>query len=907
MNQVVLQSLQAISTGYSVFEKDQVLTHDQLNTVAEYFDDQTRLTRVKLLGVGIVCGLRVSPEEAKVTVSKGAGITTDGDLLYFAADTVFDRFKLYDESGPKYAPFSAAITAKKVFELVPKGAEAAADPPAHVLGRFKAETGFDLDQMVAVLFMEGYVKKDDLCTGDDCDNLGQNFINTIKLLFAEKSVAGPLQKAIPTPDRAARALADIVADRPLFSSAVNSTARLAGIYRTACRSIHGKLAAEFPKLYPNCSDFLGDAFTSNPASRWRAKLNRVANAFGASDAGIQYYYDFLKDLAETYNRFRRLLFGDTTWCCPDTDGFPKHLLLGNVVAGADPNENRTGFYPSLVASRTAQQLQHAIFLAQKLDALIETFEVPDATGPARITPSRFEDAPLEERAIPYYYEINSANPIQKGWSYRLHQQGMDAWNYSYNAAAYGAQGGAARPFTSQMGCFSFFRIEGHLGLNVATAQAAIEAEIKANNLPFVVQPVFLGTDKRKVVKRPGIRFTDLHHLHRILRNDLTLQLEDARTFSAHYADQVNKTLTTDDVEDLPQAKTIASQKDRAINDGVQSAKSVLNQSYPEYKINAAAWKPSFKDTLTAAAEFKQNLGKVTKTEFTTPFDSLIGTTHGHWLDWLDILIQDKDDKKDGKLLFSNFVAEHPGLEHFAGVVRGGTFVLVHDNNNRVVADFMLPYHCCEDEPEIEPQEPPLPRPPIKIPGIIRDGIKLTPSFDKHLTRRLDQFTHTVVDPKIESQRQHFEFFKGSMAAVAGVFGAANTGKIKAGDTRFGDDLLDATIGEMKLKQQKVEILKEKAGDPGLPKEVRAKHATAAKKAETELAKSIQDTAKYLSDAGVDVSTGSEGFKAMMEISSGIGKITNERAKTSMKTGLTALQKKTGNAGLKTMLGGMINF
>jgi hypothetical protein len=33
----------------------------------------------------------------------------------------------------------------------------------------------------------------------------------------------------------------------------------------------------------------------------------------------------------------------------------------------------------------------------------------------------------------------------------------------------------------------------------------------------------------------------------------------------------------------------------------------------------------------------------------------------------------------------------PGLEHFGGVTRGGTFVLVQDSENKVFADFMLPY------------------------------------------------------------------------------------------------------------------------------------------------------------------------------------------------------------------------
>jgi hypothetical protein len=177
MNQVT-KSLEEITTRYSIFEKDQVLTHDQLNSVASYFDDQTRLTRIKLLGVGIICGLRVSMQSGNVILTKGVGVSTDGDLLY-ATDTVFDRFKIYDESNPVYGPFYVNNNIIKLFELVPQGTT---DTRATALSSFGTQPGKSLSQMAALLFMEGYVKDEDLCTGSDCDNLGKDCVNTMKLL-----------------------------------------------------------------------------------------------------------------------------------------------------------------------------------------------------------------------------------------------------------------------------------------------------------------------------------------------------------------------------------------------------------------------------------------------------------------------------------------------------------------------------------------------------------------------------------------------------------------------------------------------------------------------------------------------------------------------------------------------------
>ena len=94
-------SLDKIETGFTVFETDQVLTPGQLNSVADYLDDQERLTRVALLGVGIACGLWPSLQAGSVRLSHGVGTTTDGDLLFMPGATVYDRYKPYDSSAQR--------------------------------------------------------------------------------------------------------------------------------------------------------------------------------------------------------------------------------------------------------------------------------------------------------------------------------------------------------------------------------------------------------------------------------------------------------------------------------------------------------------------------------------------------------------------------------------------------------------------------------------------------------------------------------------------------------------------------------------------------------------------------------------------------------------------------------------
>ncbi|HUS02388.1 MAG TPA: hypothetical protein VMY77_11710, partial [Chitinophagaceae bacterium] len=65
-------------------------------------------------------------------------------------------------------------------------------------------------------------------------------------------------------------------------------------------------------------------------------------------------------------------------------------------------------------------------------------------------------------------------------------------------------------------------------------------------------------------------------------------------------------------------------------------------------------------------------------------------------DWVKIIQLDTENKKrNGGLgvenMLERFVKLHPGLSHGCGVPTGGTYIMVYDISNQVVADFYLPY------------------------------------------------------------------------------------------------------------------------------------------------------------------------------------------------------------------------
>lgn len=871
----VLKSLEEITTGYSVFEPDQVLTHSQLNRLCSYLDDQDRLTRVSLIGVGIACGLRPSIVDERVRVTKGVGVTTDGDLLRLGGDELYAGFRPYDEAAPRYAPFfpdGVAGTRVRLWELTRKQDE----PGARPLARFKADAEASLQDMVVVLLMESYVHDPDLCSGTDCDNLGQDAIHTPRLLLVEASTARRLRETLETLDSAARRLPHVVAARPVISRATTTPETLVAAYRQACQTTLAALRPALEQLYPTCRELLRDVFPSDPGPAWSKALAGIASRFAHVPRGIQYYYDFLRDLVETYDEFLALLIGDTTLCAPDLLAFPKHLLLGRLAPQANASDDRTGFYPS-PALRVAGGRGHARFLARKLEALILGFEVPPGPLQVRVTPSRFTESRLEDRAIPYYYQN-----VAESWSYSLHRRGWDTHNYSYHAAA-DAPGGAAKPLEADIARFPFFRVEGQLGANVKDALAAVSNEVKTRNLPLDVRAVMLDRDRSRLPIKPPIRFTDLHRLHHVLRQDIASQLDDVTKFSTVFKDKVGSAVDIDTGAQQAAFKTKAEDDDAILKDKAALAKGTLTKAYTEYRKDAS-WKNSLRDTLQAAGTFKVDLAAVARTEFATPFDKLITSPHVHWLDWLDDIIRRRDEKEEERQLFGAFFDEHPGLEHQAGALRGGTLVLAYDAQGTVVADFALPYRAAEPA-EADAEEPALPPPVVKPPFIVDRGITILPSRN----RLLDDFKKQL-EPEwkgvVDLQKKYFDTFKDSITLI----GSAYSGLPKPGGGKLKDPDLDERLKDTLTKAERVDFIRDeilKAADDDTRK---AALEASLGTAEAELAKSVASTTRYVVTSATPVAAGSEGLAVMTAVSGAVTKISSASALKEAAADLKAAKK-----------------
>ena len=325
----IIRRLDAVTTDYAVFERDQVLSETQLNSVVEYLDDQSRLTRTQLLGIGIVGGLWPTVGKEQIVVGKGVGVTSDGDLIGWPADTAFDRWLPYDESAPAYEPFYVDGKMLPLIELLTTDDKRDGKPLTDIADRLK--------QMVAVAFMESYENDPDLCTGGDCDNRGRTARNTQRLLLIDREIAEKIRltAALPTGADVARLLPRVAATRADLGTGagdkvtIASAEAFAAVYRNAGNATLAALIDAISSMNKALDGRWPDDLPS-PAA-WAARLKDIAGKMAPAQLGIQYYHAFAKDLVATWGDLRAALFADNAVLCPSVNAFPKHLLLGALA------------------------------------------------------------------------------------------------------------------------------------------------------------------------------------------------------------------------------------------------------------------------------------------------------------------------------------------------------------------------------------------------------------------------------------------------------------------------------------------------------------------------------------------------------------------------------------------------
>ena len=297
--------LATITTDYRSFVPDQVLTAEQLNTVFNYLDDQNRLTRICLSGVGIVCGLEVSILSNRITVTEGCGVTTDGDLVKFERES-YTHYVPFKDEDAKYTKFRKFDT---IEELITSDSDDASEE--NLLGALEG-----LENKVVVLYLENYAKDQAPCTSVDCDTQGQEQIAKIRMLLLDKAEVEKLNTSdvIFTKNNILEAYLGLphIPVKRVVLTPTNSEdyTLLMGAYVTSIKNNPSPLNNLKIGLTSLFSEFDLLIQPKSAAKKLREILQRLNEIFNFSSKNIpldiQQRYTFLKDIIGTYEEVKKL-------------------------------------------------------------------------------------------------------------------------------------------------------------------------------------------------------------------------------------------------------------------------------------------------------------------------------------------------------------------------------------------------------------------------------------------------------------------------------------------------------------------------------------------------------------------------------------------------------------------------
>ncbi|URM35651.1 hypothetical protein [Flavobacterium anhuiense] len=358
--------LSTITTQYRRFTKNQVLTEGNLNEVVDFFDDQDRLSRIYLSGVGIVCGLYPAYNETQKTISitQGTGITTDGDLFkLYQADVLgnkkidfdsktYTHCKVYDNTKAAYKPFfyGGANQQLPLFELLTEEQQKKEKDPNFALAQFKANTSFELKDAVILLYLESYEKESDLCVSLSCDNQGLEIVGNYKVLIVSKDVAAKIMNYDSMIGKINygnlyHTLPDLKSNRIVLKK--EDFVHLEALKQTFTKGIFKNNVVK--NLQDGYNKLLTGLNMPIVLDVIQKKITELFNFDGDPilPSDFQYRYGLLNDLVDTYNETRALLLNlEDSYCYPDINAFPKHLMLGELFKSEPCFEFRHAFYKS---------------------------------------------------------------------------------------------------------------------------------------------------------------------------------------------------------------------------------------------------------------------------------------------------------------------------------------------------------------------------------------------------------------------------------------------------------------------------------------------------------------------------------------------------------------------------------
>ncbi|TND09744.1 MAG: hypothetical protein FD123_868 [Bacteroidetes bacterium] len=724
-------------TTYPFFESGQVLTNVHLNDLRRFLDEHNRLTRVRLSGTGIVCGLGYSYNASAktITIEAGYGITTSGYLIEVPQDVTYTHFQEYiDPATDNYLYGKGLLDDPDDDDDVTYRADDEDEDESTDVTAFELLTtgtndqeladwsfGITIPNMVLVLYLELLDEDLKSCTGSNCDNKGMKRTITVRPLLIRQSALLDETFAAPAllPQLNIRkTIYDTPGDPEAVLDLIDvSTSALLDLFFNAI-SIEQQTVLR--NTLENNFTVYGPILDID-TGRKNTLRNAIAN-LGGGETYRQYVYDALKDITFAWNEMADQFndFAVSNPGCFAANDYPRHLGLGIVgqpVTGlADAFRNI--FRPSPVINRNDERLRIIRLLFVKMEELATSFSVPAIGSATEINPDQPQLAPHSGRSIPYYYSIenNSANNndlLLKSWSPWKTLRFRRKERYGYFAQNYTTDNYFVEPMQYAQDGHPLLRIEGIKGKNVDDVLEEIRVLKEKYDLAFPVKVLYFseGTGQKVVSSQDSFNFIyeDLQEDYHILREKPLSLLESLIVYLNSvlpYLTDISK--ATDPVTGAPtQEADDAKETIEAINRIIgilEQIKERLLELFPACLPDFAENFDVFKD------EYRRLIRLVLKSLLDSGF--LDGITSGvdtsdpyalHQMTVIDegvslvtylggllldrfwfmkfyrVYVRYMTRKHRSRAIaepFDEFVQKHCGMEHLAGTYTYGTFIIV---------------------------------------------------------------------------------------------------------------------------------------------------------------------------------------------------------------------------------------
>ncbi|MEO1032085.1 MAG: hypothetical protein AAFX55_11805 [Bacteroidota bacterium] len=680
-----------INNSYPIFEADQVLSQKHLNKFISYLEEQDRASRVQLLGMGLVCGMEITkPSTTSIRINCGVGVTSLGYLIPFEAST-FTHFKtvnlaenflnpaieddltylndLYQYAN-MYQPFKTSI------ELLPSDVTDDDKQPL---------TAVMLENKVVMLLVETNLIDVKNCVSLDCDDKGKRLEFKVRPLLVDADVLSESEFNLNHCNR--------VYFDPLVLPRYNVPKTELKIVDDVFGSYKSLIEKSIPLVNNSFNvlhDHYADAFSSlDNYIRLHEVSGRIISVVNQNKNGnyLQYIWDWISDLVDTHNEIAQFHLCNPSLCCPDKQKFPFHILLGSAEIATEviSHDNslfkfRTPFIKTGIMASGERELEQELKgLLEKLIRQVGTFnlnlEAVLKEG-IKITPSCLGKVPLSEKAIPFYY--SDIPELNTKWSPQLTRRHQHKNILSYHAAQYNPGAShVTNPLEYDIKDYDFFRIEGHVGKSYTEALTQVTALQEQYRLPFKVVGINAVDDTGRTV---------IFNNDRNTWDDLEIEYDLAKTRLINTSDFIVNWLKSNKAA-VQQAYAVFNDSFlKSLEDTVNEFKTLLTEDLTEFLENYQ----TFYDALVqlndifllhnACIDFVQrgnNSAVLQEIENRLEdFNAIILE------DSFTIIYQEAINRwiRGVKSTFlSEFSKKHPGLEHQAGVVSGGTFVMVYSD------------------------------------------------------------------------------------------------------------------------------------------------------------------------------------------------------------------------------------